>query len=253
LIIIPAIDLKDGRCVRLLQGDFGKMTIYSDDPVNIAQLWKNKGAARIHVVDLDGSKNGRPDNRNIIEAIVASVDIPVQIGGGIRDIKTIDSYLSVGVSRCILGTAALKNRDFLFEACRLFPGRIILGIDARGERVAIEGWLEDSEYSALDVAKSFDEIGLDAIVYTDIRRDGMQNGVNIESTEWIARQISTPVIASGGVSGIQDIRKLMEVEQSGIIGVIIGKALYEKSISLEEAIQVAGDARNTSAGQEDPK
>ncbi len=248
MIIIPAIDLKEGKCVRLLQGDFDRETVYSRTPADVARRWQDKGAERIHVVDLDGSKEGKPLNRKSIEKIVNAVSVPVQVGGGIRDIETVDAYLALGVSRCILGTVALKNRPLLVEACRRFPGHIILGLDARDERVAVEGWLERSDLSAAEVAKSYEGIGLDALVYTDISRDGMKTGVNVAATETLARTLSIPVIASGGLSGIGDIEALLEVRQPGIMGVIVGKALYDGAMTLEEAIATTkrGDRRGTS-------
>ena len=239
MVIIPAIDLKDGSCVRLLQGNFDRATVYSDEPEEMARTWVRRGAERIHVVDLDGSKKGKPSNRNIIEKIVRAVDVPVQVGGGIRDIYTIEDYLSIGVSRCILGTVALKNRPLVVDACSRFPGRIILGIDARDGMVAVEGWIENSNRSVLELAKEYEGIGLDALVYTDISRDGMQTGVNIAATEKIARDLSIPVIASGGVSGIRDIKALLDIEKSGVMGVIVGKALYDGTITLEAALETA--------------
>jgi len=239
MIIIPAIDLKGGKCVRLLQGDFDRETVYSREPADVARRWQDKGAERIHVVDLDGSKEGTPLNRKSIEKIVNAVEVPVQVGGGIRDIGTIEAYLALGVSRCILGTVALKNRQLLVEACRRFPGHIILGLDARNERVAVEGWMEHSDLSAVEMAKSYEGIGIDALVYTDISRDGMQTGVNVAATEKLARAVSIPVIASGGLSGIRDIDALLDVQQSGIMGVIVGKALYDGAMTLEEAIDTA--------------
>lgn len=239
MIVIPAIDIKGGKCVRLLQGDFNRVTVYGEDPVMVAEKWRSGGAERIHVVDLDGSKDGSPVNRHIIEAIARAVDVPVQAGGGIRDMKTVEGYFEAGVSRVILGTAALKDRDFVLSACRRFSGRIILGIDARGDRIAVEGWLEETGRSPVDVARSYEGYGLDALVYTDIGRDGMQTGVNRESTELLARAVDIPVIASGGVSGIADIEGLLSVRDAGIMGVIVGKALYDGRIDLAEAIALA--------------
>lgn len=239
MIVIPAIDIRGGKCVRLLQGDFNRVTVYGDDPVMVAEKWRTGGAERIHVVDLDGSKDGNPVNRHIIEAIARAVDVPVQVGGGIRDMKTIEGYVAAGVSRVVLGTAALKDRDFVLSACRRFPGRIILGIDARGDRIAVEGWLEETGHSPVEVARSYEGYGLDALVYTDIGRDGMQTGVNRDSTELLARSVDIPVIASGGVSGIADIEGLLSVRDAGIMGVIVGKALYDGRIDLAEAIALA--------------
>ncbi|MDD5476018.1 MAG: 1-(5-phosphoribosyl)-5-[(5-phosphoribosylamino)methylideneamino]imidazole-4-carboxamide isomerase, partial [Syntrophales bacterium] len=236
MIVIPAIDIKDGKCVRLLQGDFGRVTVYADDPVKVAENWRNKGAERIHVVDLDGSKHGRPVNKGIVENIAKAVDIPVQVGGGLRNMEAVENCFSAGVSRVILGTTALKDRDFVMAACRSFPGKIILGIDARGDRIAVEGWIEESGMSPLELAMFYEKCELDALVYTDIGRDGMQTGVNREATAGLARAVRIPVIASGGVSGIEDIKDLLSVESAGIMGVIVGKALYDGRLDLEEAI-----------------
>jgi len=236
LIIIPAIDIRGGRCVRLLQGDFRRETVYSGDPVDVARRWAAKGAERIHVVDLDGSREGRPVNDAVIGRILSSVDVPVELGGGIRGLGTVDFYLGMGVRWVILGTAALKNRDFVVEACRRHPGRVILGIDAREGKVAVEGWTEATGADVLDVARQYEGMGLAALVYTDIGRDGMESGVNVPATERLARQIGIPVIASGGVAGIGDIDKLMAAACPGILGVITGKALYTGALDLEEAI-----------------
>jgi phosphoribosylformimino-5-aminoimidazole carboxamide ribotide isomerase len=237
LIIIPAIDIRGGRCVRLLQGDFQRETVYGSDPVEVALRWAGKGAERIHIVDLDGSREGRPVNDAVIRQILSSVSIPIELGGGIRDIGTVDYYIGLGVQWTILGTAALKNRDFVGEACRRFPGRIILGIDAKDGKVAVEGWTEATGADALEVAKRYEGIGLAAIVYTDISRDGMETGVNVTATERLARSVEIPVIASGGVAGIGDIERLLAAAASGILGVITGKALYTGALDLEEAIR----------------
>ena len=236
MIIIPAIDIRGGRCVRLLQGDFQRETVYGADPVEVALRWAGKGAERIHIVDLDGSREGRPVNDAVIRQIVSSIGVPIELGGGIRDIDTVDYYIGLGVQWVILGTAALKNRDFVVEACRRFPGRIILGIDAKDGKVAVEGWTEATGADALEVARRYEGIGLAAIVYTDISRDGMETGVNVPATERLARSVGIPVIASGGVAGIGDIEKLLGVAASGILGVIAGKALYTGALDLEEAI-----------------
>jgi phosphoribosylformimino-5-aminoimidazole carboxamide ribotide isomerase len=237
MIIIPAIDLKDGKCVRLKQGDFNRLTVYSEFPADVAREWESGGAERIHIVDLDGSLAGAPRNLSAIRQIVRSVSVPVQIGGGIRNTETIETLLGIGVGRVILGTAALKQSGFAIDACRRFEGRIIIGIDAKGGNVAVEGWTEDSETSAVELARQYEPYRPDAVVYTDIRRDGMETGVNLESTRELAEAITVPVIASGGVSGIRDILELKKIEASGITGVIIGKALYSGALTLAEAIQ----------------
>lgn len=236
MIIIPAIDIRGGRCVRLLQGDFQRETVYSGDPVEVARRWAEKGAERIHIVDLDGSREGRPVNADVIGRILSAVDVPVELGGGIRDIATVDTYLGLGVRWVILGTAALKDRGLVVEACRRNPGRVILGIDAKGGKVAVEGWTEATGTDVLEVAKRYEGLGLAALVYTDISRDGMETGVNVTATERLARAVGIPVIASGGVAGLEDIDRLLAVADSGIVGVITGKALYTGALDLEEAI-----------------
>lgn len=239
MIIIPAIDLKDGRCVRLEQGDFRRVTVYSDDPIGIARKWQDNGAERIHVVDLDGSRIGSPQNTDVIRGIVSECGLPVEVGGGIRDMETIEAYLRMGVSWVILGTMALRDRGFVTEACDAYKGKIILGIDANDGKVAIQGWTEQTSESAIDIAKCYEGYGFAAIVYTDIKRDGMETGVNMAATGELARSIDIPVIASGGVSSIEDIRKLREMEKFGVIGVIIGRALYSGAVSLAEAISLS--------------
>ena len=239
MIIIPAIDLKDGRCVRLEQGDFRRVTVYSDDPVGIAKKWRENGAERIHVVDLDGSVTGSPKNADVIRDIVEECGLPIEVGGGIRDMKTIEAYISMGVNWVILGTMALRDKDFVREASDTNKGGIILAIDANDGKAAIQGWTERTSESAVDVAKGYEGYGLAAIVYTDIKRDGMGTGVNIEATRDLAQSVDVPVIASGGVSSVEDIRRLREIEKFGVMGVIIGRALYSGAVSLEEAISLS--------------
>jgi phosphoribosylformimino-5-aminoimidazole carboxamide ribotide isomerase len=237
LVIIPAIDVKDGKCVRLAQGDFDRVTTYADNPVNVALTWMQKGAELIHVVDLDGSVAGLPRNANIILEIARKVDVPIQVGGGIRDMETIEFYLNNGVSSVILGTAALQNKEIVRDACQTFPEKIILGIDALEGKVAIRGWTEKTQLNAVDLARRYEKFNVKAIVYTDIKRDGMGTGVNVEATKELAKAVSIPVIASGGVATIADIDNLLSVKDCEIYGVIIGRALYIGSISLEEAIK----------------
>lgn len=239
MIVIPAIDLKDGKCVRLFQGRMDQETIYSANPVEMAKHWESKGAERLHIVDLNGAVIGKPFHLALIEEILHSVHIPVEIGGGIRDLATIDHYIQCGAEWVILGTVAFRNRHLLTEACQKFPGRVILGIDARGGKVAVEGWKEETALSASELAKKFEGIGISAIIFTDIERDGMGTGVNLESTRNLSRSTSLPVIASGGVSTYDDIECLMELENDGVVGVIIGRALYTGAIHLEEAIRLA--------------
>jgi len=237
LIIIPAVDLKEGRCVRLSQGRMDQESVYSDHPVEMAQHWESKGAERLHVVDLNGAVTGKPIHRSLIREIAQSIRIPVEVGGGIRDIATIEDYLSSGVAWVILGTAAFQNRSIVEEACRQFPQKVILGIDAKGGKVAIQGWNRVVSLEAVDLAKQFQGKGLSSIIFTDIERDGMSTGLNVESTRRLSESISIPVIASGGVSRIEDIKQLLELASEKIIGVIVGRALYTGQIDLEEAIR----------------
>ena len=237
MVIIPAIDIKNGKCVRLAQGDFDRVTLYADNPVDVALAWAQKGAELIHIVDLDGSVAGSPCNEAIILDIIKKINIPIQVGGGIRDIKTIKFYLNNGISSVILGTAALQNEEIVRDAVKAFPDKIILGIDALEGNVAIRGWTQKTEQKAIDLAQRFENCGLRAIVYTDIKRDGMETGANIEATKTLAAAINIPVIASGGVADIGDVEKLREIEDCGIYGVIIGRALYTGKISLEAAIR----------------
>jgi phosphoribosylformimino-5-aminoimidazole carboxamide ribotide isomerase len=236
MIIIPAIDLKGGQCVRLLQGDFDRSTVYSDHPADIALQWQEKGAQRIHVVDLEGSRDGLPRNRDVIEEIVSAVDVPLQVGGGIRDLKTVDEYLAMGAGYVILGTMALKNRPFVLDTCARYRGRIILAIDAHDGVVAVEGWTERTNRSPVEIAAEYEGCGLDSIIYTDIRRDGMETGINVASTRLLADAVDIPVIASGGVASIHDIERLLEEGGPGIMGVIAGRALYTGALKLEDAV-----------------
>jgi phosphoribosylformimino-5-aminoimidazole carboxamide ribotide isomerase len=236
MIVIPAIDLKDGKCVRLEQGLMERDTVFCDSPSAQALEWQRQGAELLHIVDLNGAFAGRPENRSSIAEILASVSIPTQLGGGIRDLSTIESYLELGVRRVILGTAAVRNRTLVSDACRLYPGRIIVGIDAKNGMVAVQGWAEVTGLAASEMAKELEGCGVAAIIYTDISRDGMLVGPNIDATRRLAESISIPVIASGGVSTMKDIEDLMAIEKSGIEGVITGKAVYTGSISLPEAV-----------------
>ncbi|AJY69335.1 1-(5-phosphoribosyl)-5-[(5-phosphoribosylamino)methylideneamino] imidazole-4-carboxamide isomerase [Geobacter sulfurreducens] len=236
MIVIPAIDLKEGKCVRLEQGLMEKDTVFCDNPADQAREWERQGAELLHIVDLDGAFAGEPKNRASIEAIVKAIAIPTQLGGGIRDIPTIEAYLSLGIGRVILGTAAQRNPELVEEACRLFPGRIVVGIDAKNGMVAVQGWAEVTGVTAVDLARRFEGYGVAAIIYTDIARDGMMQGPNIEATRALAEAISIPVIASGGVSSLEDIENLMAIEASGIAGAITGKAVYTGAINLAEAV-----------------
>jgi phosphoribosylformimino-5-aminoimidazole carboxamide ribotide isomerase len=238
MIIIPAIDLKEGRCVRLEQGLMEKDTVYSDDPAAQAKTWQDQGGELLHIVDLDGAFAGVPKNREAIEAIVKAIDIPTELGGGIRDLETIEAYLQLGVGRIILGTIAKEKPDFVAEACRKFPGKVVVGIDAKDGLVAVRGWADVTEKKATELAKEMEGFGVEAIIYTDIARDGMMQGPNIEATKALAEAISIPVIASGGVSNLRDIRQLMSVEESGVSGVITGKAIYTGALNLREAVEL---------------
>lgn len=239
MIIIPAIDIKGGRCVRLQQGLMSKETVFSDFPEEMAQRWADKGAQRLHIVDLDGAVQGRPVNAETIARIVEAVRIPVELGGGIRDVATLKAYFDLGIAYAILGTVALKNPDFVKEACNVFPGKIILGIDARGNRVAAEGWTEEFAETPLELARKFEFFNLAAIIYTDIFRDGMRTGPNTEATRALARALDTPVIASGGIADIRHVEELLQTEKDGVIGMITGRALYDGTLDLEEAIRLS--------------
>ncbi|OPY91982.1 MAG: 1-(5-phosphoribosyl)-5-((5-phosphoribosylamino)methylideneamino) imidazole-4-carboxamide isomerase [Syntrophaceae bacterium PtaU1.Bin231] len=242
MIIIPAIDIKEGRCVRLLQGDFQRVTVFSNLPVEMAKIWESKGAERIHVVDLDGSVAGEPRNEEVIRAIAEAVSVPIQVGGGIRSMKTIDRYLDMGVRWVILGTAALRDEAMVRGACREHPDSVILAVDARDGGVAVQGWTEKTGVSAVELMKRYRGIPFAAVVYTDIRRDGMETGANIAQTEAFARAVDIPVIASGGVAGVADIEALIGIEESGVIGVVVGRALYTGALSLETAMSRARKA-----------
>ena len=242
MIVIPAIDLKDGRCVRLEQGLMERDTVFCDSPAKQALEWQRQGAEFLHIVDLNGAFAGEPKNRGSIEEIVEGITIPTQLGGGIRDIRTIAAYLEMGVNRVILGTAAQKTPELVKEACTLFPGRIIVGIDAKNGMVAVQGWAEVTGVSAVDLARKFEGYGVSAIIYTDISRDGMLSGPNIDATRELAESISIPVIASGGVSSLKDIEALVAIEKAGVIGVITGKAIYTGAIRLAEAIALTKKA-----------
>ncbi len=240
MLLIPAIDLKGGKCVRLRQGNMEDETVFSDDPVAMAQRWVEAGARRIHLVDLDGAVQGRPVNAGVIHEIVDAIpDVPVQVGGGIRDDDTIQAYLDSGVSFVIIGTTAVTAPHFVSDICAEFPGHIIVGLDAKDGKVAIDGWSKLSHHDVIDMAQHFERDGVEAIVYTDISRDGMMDGVNVEATVKLAQSITIPVIASGGITNIDDVRALCEVADEGIIGAISGRALYEGSLDLAEAQKVA--------------
>ncbi|RLC27324.1 MAG: 1-(5-phosphoribosyl)-5-((5-phosphoribosylamino)methylideneamino)imidazole-4-carboxamide isomerase [Deltaproteobacteria bacterium] len=239
MIVIPAIDIKGGRCVRLKQGRMGEETVFSDIPEEMALKWLEQGAERLHIVDLDGAVRGKPVNRGVIKRIVDAVPVPVELGGGIRDMDTVKAYFDLGIRYLILGTVACKNPGFVREVCLLFPDRVILGIDARDNRVAVEGWTEEVSVSPVEMARRFEDAGISSVIYTDIRRDGMRTGPNIEATRTLARAVHVPVIASGGISDIMDVKNVTALSQDGVIGMITGRALYDGSLKLSEAIRVS--------------
>jgi phosphoribosylformimino-5-aminoimidazole carboxamide ribotide isomerase len=241
MLIIPAIDLKDAKCVRLRQGDMQQATIFSEDPTAMAEHWLGQGAKRLHVVDLNGAQAGKPKNESVIRKMVAAAgeDMPVQLGGGIRDLDTIERYLDSGVSYVIVGTAAVKTPGFLHDACGAFPGHVMVALDARDGKVAVEGWSKMTRHEVVDLAKKFQDHGVEAIIYTDIGRDGMLSGVNIDATVRLARELSIPVIASGGISDMKDVEALCAVQSEGIVGAITGRALYEGTLDFAQAIAFA--------------
>jgi phosphoribosylformimino-5-aminoimidazole carboxamide ribotide isomerase len=241
--IIPAIDLKDGQCVRLKQGVMEDATVFSEDPGAMARHWLDKGARRLHLVDLNGAFAGKPVNEKAIKAItdVVGTDIPVQLGGGIRDLDTIERYLDDGITYVIIGTAAVKNPGFLHEACDAFPGHIMVGLDAKDGKVAVDGWSKVTGHDVVDLAKRFEGYGVEAVIYTDIGRDGMLSGVNIDATVRLAKELTIPVIASGGITNLDDIKSLCAVEKEGIMGAITGRAIYEGSLDFEAAQKLADE------------
>ena len=241
--IIPAVDIKDGKCVRLLQGQMESETVFSDDPVAMARRWDHMGASLIHVVDLDGAIQKRPQNLKIIKEIVKTVSANVQVGGGIRNMETIDQYMDLAVKRVIIGTEAIRNPEFVDAACKKFPGRIVVGIDARNGRVAIEGWTEDTKIDAVELAKRFEDSGVSTLNFTDIHRDGMQTGPNLEETRRLAEAVNIPVVASGGVSTLEDIKNLIPLERAGVVGVITGKALYSGTLNFGEALRLVNQGK----------
>ncbi len=243
MLIIPAIDLKDGRCVRLKQGDMKTATVFSDDPVAMAKHWAAQGAKRLHVVDLNGAVAGRPKNERVIRDMIAALggSLPIQLGGGVRDLDTIESYLDAGVTYVVIGTAAVKNPGFLSDASYAFPGHIIAGLDAKEGKVAVEGWSKMTGHDVVDLAKKYEEFGIEALIYTDIGRDGMMSGINIDATLRLAQAIKTPIIASGGLNSVEDVQAVCQkLVPEGVIGAIAGRALYEGKLDLKKA-QAAAD------------
>ncbi|MCX7896976.1 MAG: 1-(5-phosphoribosyl)-5-[(5-phosphoribosylamino)methylideneamino]imidazole-4-carboxamide isomerase [Rhodocyclaceae bacterium] len=241
MLLIPAIDLKDGHCVRLRQGVMSDATVFSENPAAMARHWLEEGARRLHLVDLNGAFAGRPKNEAAIKAILKEIgeEIPVQLGGGIRDLDTIERCLDDGVSYVIIGTAAVKNPGFLHDACTAFPGHIIVGLDAKDGKVAVDGWSKMTGHDVIDLARKFEDYGVEAIIYTDIGRDGMLTGVNVEATVKLAQALRIPVIASGGLASLDDVRALCAVAEEGILGAIAGRALYEGKLDFRQAQDLA--------------
>ncbi|MEY4507560.1 MAG: 1-(5-phosphoribosyl)-5-[(5-phosphoribosylamino)methylideneamino]imidazole-4-carboxamide isomerase [Pseudomonadota bacterium] len=243
MLLIPAIDLKDGQCVRLKQGDMEQTTVFGEDPAAVARMWVNKGARRVHLVDLNGAFAGKPKNEAAIRKILKDVgsEVDVQLGGGIRDLDTIERYLDAGLRYVIIGTAAVKNPGFLQDACTAFGGHIIVGLDAKDGKVATDGWSKLTGHEVVDLGKKFEDYGVESIIYTDIGRDGMLSGINIEATVKLAQALSIPVIASGGLSNLEDIRQLCAVEDEGVEGVICGRSIYSGDLDFEAAQRLADE------------
>jgi phosphoribosylformimino-5-aminoimidazole carboxamide ribotide isomerase len=241
--VIPAIDLLDGKCVRLYQGDYNQASIFHDNPVEVAQQWAAEGATRLHVVDLDGAKAGKSVNLSVIKAIATAIDIPVQVGGGLRDRTGVARLLETGVQQAILGTVAVENPELVTQLCQEFPHQIVVGIDARDGMVATKGWLETSAVTAIDLAQRMAQQGVAAIIYTDIHRDGTLSGPNLDALRELAESIDLPVIASGGVSSLTDLLSLLSLETLGVTGVIVGRAIYTGDVSLKEAVRAVGSGR----------
>lgn len=239
MIIIPAVDIKGGKCVRLEQGFMDRETIFSDYPEEMALQWERKGAKRLHLVDLDGAVQGIPYNKKVIRNVVDRVSIPVQLGGGIRDLDTIEGYINLGIDRIIIGTVAYKDPDLVETACKRYPGRVIVAIDSKDSYVSVEGWTEATNIIAIDLAKRFEDMRISSIIYTDIKRDGMKRGPNIDGIREFATATNIPVIAAGGVSSIRDIENMAKLEDDGLSGIVVGRALYDGSVTLEEAICIA--------------
>ncbi len=239
MLLIPAIDIKNGRCVRLRQGDLeNNITVYSDDPVAVARQWADLGAERLHIVDLDGAATGKPVNAALIRRMVDEVsgEMDVELGGGLRSLEQVERYIDAGISYAVIGTAALKRPGFLHDACSNFGGQIIVALDARDGFVATDGWQTTTDVRAVEIARKFEDYGVEAFLYTDIARDGMLTGCNVEATAELARAVSVPVIASGGVRDLDDIRRLLAVEADGVTGAILGRSLYEGTLNFEEAL-----------------
>ncbi len=241
MLIIPAIDLKDGHCVRLRQGRMDDATVFSEDPAAMARHWVEQGARRLHLVDLNGAFAGKPRNEPAIKAVVEALGdgIPIQLGGGIRDLETVERYLDDGITYVIIGSAAVRTPGFLHEACNAFPGHIMVGLDARDGKVAVDGWSKVTGHDVIDLARRFQDYGVEAVIYTDIGRDGMLTGVNVQATVALARELTIPVIASGGIQNLEDVKALCQAESEGIMGAITGRALYEGTLDFRKAQELA--------------
>ncbi len=241
MLIIPAIDIKEGRCVRLKQGDMSAATVFSEDPAAMAKHWLSQGAKRLHVVDLNGAVAGKPKNEAVIKKIIQAVGekMSIQLGGGVRDLDTVEHYLDLGVAFVVIGTAAVKNPGFLQDACTAFAGHVIVALDAKDGKVAVEGWSKMTGHDVLDLARKFEDYGVESIIYTDIGRDGMLTGVNVEATLKLARELRTPIIASGGLTDLKDVDALCRIESEGITGVITGRAIYQGTLDFKKALALA--------------
>ena len=242
MFTIPAVDIKNGKCVRLIQGDMDQEIVYSDDPSEMAKKWEDLGASLLHVVDLDGAFAGSSINKKAIEKILKNVAIPIEVGGGIRDLETVETFINMGVARLVLGTVAQENPSFVKDICNKFPEKILIGIDAKDGFVSVRGWIEKTEKKALSLAKQFEGYGVSAIIFTDILRDGMLSGPNLDKTRELAESVDIPVIASGGISKLQDIKNVLNLKKSGVIGVIVGRALYDGRIDYKEIAQLERDS-----------
>jgi len=239
MLIIPAIDIRNGRVVRLIQGDFEQETVYDDDPVGVARKWESEGAELIHIVDLDGAREGRPENLKLVEDIAREISIPVELGGGVRNLRTIESILDKGIERVILGTEAVESPEIIKKACREFGERIVVGIDAKDGLVVVRGWVSSTSRKAIDLAEEMEGAGVRTIIFTDIKRDGMLSGPNLESLREMLKAITIPLIASGGISSLEDINSIKSLGDEKLQGVIVGKALYDGRVNLREAIAVS--------------
>jgi phosphoribosylformimino-5-aminoimidazole carboxamide ribotide isomerase len=255
MLIIPAIDLKDGKCVRLKQGAMSEATVFSEDPAATARHWLAQGARRLHVIDLNGAAAGRPKNESAIKAIAAAVGdkMPIQLGGGIRDLDTIEQYLDDGVSFVVIGTAAVKTPGFLHDACTAFAGHVLVALDAKGGKVAVDGWSKMTGHDVADLARKFQDYGVEAIIYTDIGRDGMLTGINIDATVALARKVSVPVIASGGIKDLDDVKALCAVQSEGIVGAITGRAVYQGTLDFSSAQKLADELSGEASGAAAPE